>query len=77
MKGKKVHIRELSLRASGLTRAEGRRLGELVAQRLAELTRRTTQSKTISEVSIKFDSTTRSVDRLASEVATRIGRKLS
>jgi hypothetical protein len=76
MKGK-VHIRELNLRASGLTRAQGLRLAELVAQRLAALTQQTKQSKTISEVSIRFESATPSVDRLASEVATRIGRKLS
>jgi len=73
----KVHIREFRIRASGLTREQGRRLGELVAKRLSEDSRETNGTKSVNEISIKFRSTTSSIDRLASDVTAHIRRRVN
>ena len=78
MSAKKVEIKELRLRVSGLTRAQGRRLGELVAKRLAEVSRSPIERKSVGEISIKLRGVSNgSVDHLAGEVATQVKRRLS
>jgi hypothetical protein len=76
MKGK-VRIQEFRIRATGLTREQGRRLGELVAKQLNESARKSTGSRNINEISIQFRSDGHSIDRLATDVTRQIRRKLN
>ena len=50
----KVQINELRLRVPGLTRTEARRLGELVAKHLSDLSLAPHQSRRIPEMSIRL-----------------------
>lgn len=67
----RVEIRELRIRATGLSREQARRLGESVARRLAETGLGSEQSRTIPSL----DVTVRGAAG-ADEIAAQIRRKL-
>lgn len=75
---RQVQIRDFRIRVSNLTREEGRRLGELVARQLSQATSEgDTGSRSINEITIRFRSDSRSIDRLATEVTKQIRRRLN
>ena len=77
MKAKSIHIKELRLRATGLTRAEARRMGECVAERLADLSFTVNRSKTISTMSLNVPSNHgASVERIAQAIAQKVKRRV-
>lgn len=71
-----VRIDELRLRASGLTREQGKRLGEIVAERLAKQTLvGDQQSRIIPSLNVRVQSNAgSSVERMAFEIAGSIRR---
>jgi len=77
MKRGKAHIKEFRISVSGLTKAEGRRFGELVAKQLTDAAKHTNGVKSISDLSIRVRSDSRSVDRLATDVTRHIRRRLN
>lgn len=77
MKSGKVQIKEFRIRVPGLTREEGRRLGQLVAKQLSDIAGNRQGTKSAAEISIRLGSNHRSVDRLASEVTAQIRRRVS
>jgi hypothetical protein len=77
MKSTTVHIDELRLRASGLTPEQGRRLGEIVAQRLSGLQLVGNQSRQIPSVHLRLrPSDGGSLERMADHIVAGIRRTL-
>jgi hypothetical protein len=77
MKSGKVHIDNLRVRAQGLTPDQARRLGEMVAQRLADVRLGGQQSRNIRAANVHVRSNSGSVDSMANEIVASIRRKLS
>lgn len=78
MKASRVQIKELRIRASGLTRAEAQRLGETVAKKLVAVTHGDKEAKIIGDMKIKFSASgNRSVDSLGTEIIRQISRRLN
>ena len=77
MKSGNVRIKELLIRVPGLTREEGRRLGQLVAKQLSDAVGNPKGTKSVAEISIRLRSDNKSVDRLASDVTAQIRRKVN
>jgi hypothetical protein len=78
MTSKKLHIKELRIKAPGLTRAEGRRLGQLVADHLAETGLSLNQSRQVSELTLRIKAQNgNNVARIAETIAGQIRRRLS
>src|SRR5262245_18299442 len=68
--GRSIQIKELRLRATGLTRAEGRRLAECVAQQLLDLSLEPRAPKAIPALSLNVKSRgSESVDQIAQAIA--------
>jgi hypothetical protein len=77
MNTRKTQIDELRIRASGLTREQGRQLGRMVAEQLSEVPLSTSGSQNISEVSLRIRSQGRnSLETLATRIADSIRRKV-
>jgi len=78
VKSTTVHINELRVRASGLTPEQARRLGEVVAERLANPPLvGNQQSRKIPSLNIRVHSSAgSSVERMCDEIATSIRRSL-
>lgn len=76
MSSRKVHIDELRLRAPGLSRAQAERLGKLVAKQLAERPLTVMRSRTIPALSLKVNSDARSVEEMATRIATSIRKSV-
>lgn len=77
MNTRKTQIDELRIRASGLTREQGRLLGRMVAEQLSEEPLSTSGSQNISEVSLRIRSKGRnSMETLAARIADGIRRNL-
>jgi hypothetical protein len=73
-----VEIKELLIRASGLTRAEARRLGESVARELLETPLTFNAPRAIRELAIQVKTGSRvPVDQLARTIAGQIRNSLS
>lgn len=78
MKSTSVHIKELRVRASGLTQEQARRLGELVAQRLSETPLSADRSRRIPSASVQVCSSGRnSLERVADDIVVGIRRSLA
>ena len=72
-----VHINELRLRASGLTRDQARRLGEMVAGRLSDLRLTNNQARRIPALSLRVGSVKPgSFETTADEIARAIREQL-
>ena len=77
MNTRKTQINELRIRASGLTREQGRLLGRMVAERLSEEPLGTSGAQNISEVSLRIRSQGgSSMETLATRIADSIRRKV-
>ena len=77
MNTRKTQINELRIRASGLTREQGRLLGRMVAQQLSEEPLSTSGPQNISEVSLRIRSEGRnSMETLAARIAQSIRRNV-
>jgi hypothetical protein len=76
MTARTVHVGELHLRASGLTREQARRLGELVAARLAESGLASSQApQNIPSIDLAVRSSG-SLERTADDIAARLRQEL-
>jgi hypothetical protein len=75
MKGGDVRIEEMTLRIDGLTREQGRHLGETVAKRLVEM-KVPRADRRIPSLALELHSTTDSIERLADEIVLGIQRNL-
>ena len=74
----KLQINQLRLRVGGLTREQGRRLGEIVAKQLAETVLVKAPRRKISALTIRAGSTaSSSVEGLAHEIACKVRDSLS
>jgi hypothetical protein len=68
-----LHINELRLRATGLSREQARPLGEMVAQRLAKLPLRLRRNRRIASVNMRVNFVAaQSVEGLADQIVRRI-----
>ena len=77
MNSRKTQINELRIRASGLTREQGRLLGRMVAEQLSEEPLGTRESQNISEVSLRISSQgPNSMETLAARIADSIRRNV-
>lgn len=78
MSSGRFQISRLRLRAPALNREQAHRLGERVAQRLADIPMNDIQGGKIPTLSVRVDSATGgSIERLAEKVANQIRQKLS
>jgi len=77
MKRAAVQIGEMRLRVPGLAPPQARRLGEMVAKRLAELPLAKDGSRKIAglNISVRADGSA-SMERLADEIASRVRKRL-
>jgi len=79
MNDRMINITELRLRATGLSREDGQRLGTAVAHRLAALSMQTGRVREISNLSIQVRAPAgapASIGRLADIVVDQIRRQL-
>ena len=77
MSSRKVHIDELRVRTSGLTREQARTLGENVARHLAENIPGGRRSRKLQNVSIRINKPAgHTEDRVAETIANQIRRRL-
>lgn len=79
MNNRTIDIGELHLRATGLSREDGQRLGTAVAHRLAALATKSGPARGIQRMSVQVRPPTgasASVDRLADAIVAHIRRKL-
>ena len=77
MKSGKVHIDNLRVRAQGLTPEQARRLGEIVAERLADVRLVDQRSRKILATNVHVRSAnSSSVESMANEIVASIRRKL-
>jgi hypothetical protein len=73
----KTQINELRIRASGLTREEGQRLGRMVAEQLSNAPISESDARNIPALSVRVHSqSTNSIGLLAANIADSILRKL-
>lgn len=73
----KTQINELRIRASGLTREQGRRLGRMVAEQLSNSPISESDPREIPALSVRVQSqSTNSMGLLAASIADSIRRKL-
>lgn len=73
----KTQINELRIRASGLTREQGRRLGRMVAEQLRDSQIGEAGPREIPALSVRVHSqSTHSIGLLAASIADSIRRKL-
>ena len=73
----KIQIDELRIRASGLTREQGRRLGRMVAEQLSNSEISEAGPREIQALSVRVNSqSTNSIGQLAASIADSIRRKL-
>ena len=77
MNSTSVQIDQLNLRVPGLTRDQGRKLGEAVAQRLAALRLTGQTSRRITSAKVRIESgSSGSVEVMANEIVASINNKL-
>jgi hypothetical protein len=77
MNSTSIQINELDLRVPGLTREQGRKLGEAVAQRLAALRLRGQTARRITSAKVQIRSGSNgSVEVMANEIVASINDKL-
>jgi hypothetical protein len=77
MKAKTIRINELRIRAQGLSLSEGKRLGELVAERLAGVARALGQSRTVTDLTIRIKAPEGNrVNRIATTIESHLRRSL-
>ena len=79
MNHRTIEIGELQLRATGLSRADGQRLGTAVAYRLSALAMQPGPAREIPRLSLQIrpsSGASTSVDRLADAIVDHIRRKL-
>ena len=73
MSNSKIRIGEIRLKCPGLSRVQAKRLGELVAQGIAQTAFKGNEKREIPSMTVRLiTSTDRSVGRLADEILGRI-----
>ena len=72
MKRSKVEIGEFRLRASGLTKEQGQRLGEMVAQRLANMS--ANKSGVIPTIRVGLRAEGNEISQLADQIVAKVRR---
>jgi hypothetical protein len=75
MSGPKVQVGQLRLRVSGLTRDQGKRLGRLVAEHLAQSGTATTGPRSIPSIRLQVRRSP-SLEGMAEDIAAGIRRTL-